>query len=223
MENGPDGLVTSRGRGLVTQGIGILLAWIVLVSLPLAVLGRSLFAFVAASGVWLLAARLLSSGSKAVLRDLRSQSLTRVQRLLVSIGLGSALLATISWFYTQGGPKPLIPLITLLVYLAGCASLLVWISSLGIRNQLAAGIALGVTVLVGLWLDQNYYLQLTALIHRHPLNEYDPRYLHNWNLFVFDPYVYLLIQTLGLFSLFSCVQAVWDFVASRLRRPSEQA
>ncbi len=207
--------ITSCKRSAITLGSGLIIACIVSVALPLALLGRSLVAGGVALAAWLLTTRLISRGAEAVFRRLQSESLVTIHWLLITFGLTSGLLASFVWFYTRGESSPPIRVFVLTVYLAGCASLLTWLSTLNAQNQIVVGSVLGIGLLVSLWLLQHNSLQLIALFHRHPLYEYDPRYLKNWETFVFRPYSYLFIQMLALLSLFNWTRLAWRFYDRR--------
>ena len=80
---------------------------------------------------------------------LQSETLVKIQWVLISLCLASGLLASFVWFYMQGESGPyIIRVIALTGYLAGCASLLAWLGTLNTRNQLVVGIVLGIGALV---------------------------------------------------------------------------
>ncbi len=108
----------------------------------------------------------------------------------------------------------------LLAYLVSLVTLSLFIARLRGRRLVAAAIALtaaNAALWVAYWLIQQYYFQFFALTHPFPIQAYDSRYIHNWQMFFLEPFLLLLRLGMFLFWLTSLACLIW-----RALRPSPE-
>ncbi len=139
-------------------------------------------------------------------------------KALPIVGIFSAAISAALWFWmwhTRGlsvfnpGAEQVA---ALLAYLVSLAALILCIARLrGRRLVVAALVLTGANAVLWLadWLIAQYYVQFFALTHPFPLQAYDSRYVHNWQLFFLEPFMLLLRLGVFLFWLTSLICLVW--------------
>ncbi len=150
-------------------------------------------------------------------------------KALLAVGVFAAAISAALWFWMwhYRGLSVFNPgveqVAALLAYLVSLGTLSLFVVRLRGRGLVAAAFALtgaNAALWIADWLIAQYYVQFFALTHPFPIQAYDSRYVHNWQLFFLEPFMLLLRLGVFLFWLTSLACLIWRTVRPSLTQPS---